>query len=535
MIDLIEQYRTEDIQRLSQLFSKPITQRLMEDYYKQNEKAIEFYQEQNRLYVKIEGMQECGVQPKELIELQMRNEELERQNRDLYTEVQETSKQLRHLKEQSELQQQCIKNLEGEKVESQNKILKLEDILEQKNKDIREIVESRDKLLVEIEQLTIVRSQLEEMMLREKMKILEQLNEINELNESVQRQKRVLEQDQDRFNKQYKDIQTQGKFQTLAPLATEQQLAKNAFLDDIPQMVVRRLNKFHNVEIYAIAQNLNGTLIATCGGDRIIRLYDPFNLTQVSQYQTSSDEVFTSVEFSPSQDCILVSSTDNSCQLFYLQQWKQKMRGSGHVDQVTCSTFLGGDKDSCVSGSKDRQIKLWNINNSFCTRTLSTGSQVLSIISEHNVPVIISGHRDGSIRGYSLKSDPKPIFQEKSFFDDSVTSLCISQDNHTLLCCSKEGYYIKSYDLRMNKLLKTYEHDKYMNSHDHNMITFGPDEKYIIAGNSDSSLISWNINGRFHKQLTKGQHEGVVLSVSFHPVSGQMYSADTRGNLVIWK
>lgn len=35
----------------------------------------------------------------------------------------------------------------------------------------------------------------------------------------------------------------------------------------------------------------------------------------------------------------------------------------------------------------------------------------------------------------------------------------------------------------MNKLLKTYEHDKYMNSHDHNMITFGPDEKYIIAGN----------------------------------------------------
>jgi len=156
---------------------------------------------------------------------------------------------------------------------------------------------------------------------------------------------------------------------------------------------------------------------------------------------------------------------------------------------VTSATFLGGDKDSCVSGSKDRQIKLWNINTQFCTRTISTGSQVLAMASQHNVPVILSGHRDGSIRGYSLKSDPKPIFHEKSFFDDSVTSICVSADNHSLLACSKEGYYIKSYDLRMNKLLKTYEHDKYMNSHDHNSITFGPDEKYIIAGNCINNTI----------------------------------------------
>ena len=45
----------------------------------------------------------------------------------------------------------------------------------------------------------------------------------------------------------------------------------------------------------------------------------------------------------------------------------------------------------------------------------------------------------------------------------------------------------------MNKLLKTYEHDKYMNSHDHNMITFGPDEKYIIAGNCNFYLLNITI------------------------------------------
>lgn len=32
------------------------------------------------------------------------------------------------------------------------------------------------------------------------------------------------------------------------------------------------LNKFDNAEVYAIAQNLNGTFIATCWGERNIRL-----------------------------------------------------------------------------------------------------------------------------------------------------------------------------------------------------------------------------------------------------------------------
>ncbi|CAD8094713.1 unnamed protein product [Paramecium sonneborni] len=71
---------------------------------------------------------------------------------------------------------------------------------------------------------------------------------------------------------------------------------------------------------------------------------------------------------------------------------------------------------------------------------------------------------------YSLKKDSKCIFQEKSFFDDSVRSICISQDNHTLLCCSKK-LFIKQYDVRMIQQLKT---------HNHYMITLGPDEKYFL-------------------------------------------------------
>lgn len=77
----------------------------------------------------------------------------------------------------------------------------------------------------------------------------------------------------------------------------------------------------------------------------------------------------------------------------------------GHTDQITASVFLGGDKDSCITGSKDRNIKLWNIQSGSCIKSIAANSQVRAITSQNNVPVILSAHMDGSLRGYSIKSD----------------------------------------------------------------------------------------------------------------------------------
>lgn len=58
-----------------------------------------------------------------------------------------------------------------------------------------------------------------------------------------------------------------------------------------------------------------------------------------------------------------------------------KTRLAGHVDQVTQSKFLGGERDTCVTASKDRQIKVWNLQNGYCTKTIQTGSQVSALVS----------------------------------------------------------------------------------------------------------------------------------------------------------
>lgn len=77
---------------------------------------------------------------------------------------------------------------------------------DQQARAIADLQRSHEDMMRELEKVTVERNLMQEMMLTEKMKISEQLNELNELNESLMRQKKVIEQDQERFNKQYKDM-----------------------------------------------------------------------------------------------------------------------------------------------------------------------------------------------------------------------------------------------------------------------------------------------------------------------------------------
>ena len=59
---------------------------------------------------------------------------------------------------------------------------------------------------------------------------------------------------------------------------------------------LKKLYKYHNNEIYNISLNYNGNLLATCGGDRQIKLFDILNFKNgVTIPSNSAESVFISV------------------------------------------------------------------------------------------------------------------------------------------------------------------------------------------------------------------------------------------------
>lgn len=73
------------------------------------------------------------------------------------------------------------------------------------------------------------------------------------------------------------------------------------------------LLKHHKNEIYCIAQTLNGNMIASVGGDNVIKLYDPLTMNAAGIIQSSHDDnLYLHVCFAPFNDLLVAGLTDKT-------------------------------------------------------------------------------------------------------------------------------------------------------------------------------------------------------------------------------
>jgi len=99
---------------------------------------------------------------------------------------------------------------------------------------------------------------------------------------------------------------------------------------------------------------------------------------------------------------LLAGSTDNSASLINFKIGKIVHQLTGHSAKVNCVGFLT-DREKCITGSNDKTIKFWDVNKGFQKSSISCYSVVNCIETFNYEPVVVSGHKDGSIRMYSTK------------------------------------------------------------------------------------------------------------------------------------
>ncbi|XP_047072280.1 uncharacterized protein LOC124681399 [Lolium rigidum] len=70
---------------------------------------------------------------------------------------------------------------------------------------------------------------------------------------------------------------------------------------------------------------------------------------------------------------------------------------SGHSKQVNCLYFFTRDDQQCLlTGSNDKTAKIWDMQQKICVKTLEGFlSEVISVISHPNLPLLITGTRHG--------------------------------------------------------------------------------------------------------------------------------------------
>ena len=148
-------------------------------------------------------------------------------------------------------------------------------------------------------------------------------------------------------------------------------------------------------------------------------------------------------------------------------------------------TSISQDSKYIISTGLYKNIKIWNISNGKCTKTLE-------------------GHTDWVAFAH--------------FNHDGSQIVSVSRDNT-----------VKVWDVETGKCIKTLEgHTNSVNS-----ANFSPDGKYIVSASDDNTIKVWDVeNGECIKTLEG--HTNSVNSANFSPDGKYIFSASDDGTVKVW-
>ncbi|XP_052219042.1 autophagy-related protein 16-1-like isoform X2 [Dreissena polymorpha] len=237
----------------------------------------------------------------------------------------------------------------------------------------------------------------------------------------------------------------------------------------IPTKAQQKLDA-HEGEVNAVLWSPTGTMFATGGSDRKIKLWD-FSLgqCQCKGFLAGSNAGITSLEYDIDEANILGASNDYACRLWSLSDLRLRHTLTGHSGKVLSAKFLG-ESSKVVSGSHDRTLKIWDLHT----------------------------------KAYRM----------------------------SLLACTREDT-LKVIDLRQNQVINTLCDENFKVASDWTRAVFSPDGTYVAAGSQDGTLFIWNIQkGKVEKTLKEHTHS--ILACSWHPAGSFILTSEKQKKVILW-
>lgn len=192
---------------------------------------------------------------------------------------------------------------------------------------------------------------------------------------------------------------------------------------------------------------------------------------------------------------------------------------SGHTDSVYCLQF---DEEKIITGSRDRTIRVWDINTFQCTRVIGgpnvkpvLGPKVLRTV-DYPAFHLATASVNGTHYGDSLYHIPS------QWHDASI--LCLQYDNEILVTGSSDSDLL-IWDIR------TYEPRHRLCKHTGGVLDVALDNNYIVSCSKDSRIIVWD-RKTFEPKGDLIGHRGPVNAVQLR--GKYLVSASGDGIARLW-
>ncbi len=268
----------------------------------------------------------------------------------------------------------------------------------------------------------------------------------------------------------------------------------------------------------------DGALIATCGTDRVVTLWNAEDGSVVAVLRGHEGRV-TSVAFSADGSMIASASEDETIKLWDVASLMETETIHGHKGAVFCVCF-NADGTQLASAGLDTTVKLWSTAGELVSTLNGHQGMVFSVDFSHDGQSIASAGADAVVRLWNSSTGQETAMLRGH--TGPVQCVKFSTDGKRLVSASSDRT-LKLWDVKSARELHTFEgHSDAVRS-----VAFAPDELRIVSGSDDHTARIWNTaTGR--ERATLEGHAGSVDAVSVSPDGLRIVSASGDRTIKLW-
>jgi WD40 repeat protein len=303
----------------------------------------------------------------------------------------------------------------------------------------------------------------------------------------------------------------------------------DALGDPLPEGALARIGSGrlqHTARAILVAYSPDGKLLASCGNDRLVRLWDPATGKEVRRLQGHGNWV-NAVAFSPDGKTLASASYDRTVRLWDVATGKELRKFTGHAGMVRCVVFSPDGKRVASEGG-DHRVRLWDAATGKEERLLeghqSNGTSNIAFSPDGKLLATVGD--DHSLRLHDVQT-AKEVCRCEGHGND-CESLCFSADGKRLVSGSLDGT-ARLWDAGTGKELRRFAgHEGGISS-----ARLSPDGKTLATAGYDQTIRLWDVDGG--KQLHRiAGHRGMVSEVAFSPDGKVVASASWDHTIRLW-